>query len=357
VTGSDVGDYPVCLVVSKAFPVDGSYSRSMAVEDRRPFSWRAGEVPGGWRAPVPAALEERLRRWVGETFAGATYPSTAVPELAERVLLRLNLVPPESGEYVSRDRANEIKERYIAYGTPPEVLPDVVDAVLSLLPTRAAMEVSGADLPTGAKGLALASLWSAAQQPARWADDKRKILRELLEDALSVLQVRPDGFGLERRADPNAERAFGEAVKASEEAPTAGSAAMHLHSAWNAVHTLHPDPGRAYGEAIKAVEAAAHAVVEPNNPKATLGTMLGHLRANRGRFSLVIAGKDGQGRIEPLIGCMELLWEGQTSRHGSSVPTRVETSDEAAMAVDLAVMLVQWFVLGRVRRLLLAEDS
>jgi hypothetical protein len=329
----------------------------MAVEEWRPFSWRAGEVPGGWRAPVPAALEGRLRRWVAETFVGATFPSTAVPGLAERVLLRLNLVPPEADEYVSEDRASEMKKRYIASGTPAEMLPDVVDAVLSLLPTKAAMELSSADLPTGVKGLALASLWSAAQQPASWADNKRKMLRGLLDDALSVLQVRPDGLGLERRADPDAERAFGEAVGASEEAPAAGSAAMHLQAAWNAVHALHLDPGRGYGEAIKAVEAAAHAVVEPNNPKATLGTMLGHLRANRGRFSLVIAGKDGRGEIGPLIGCVELLWEGQTSRHGSSVPTRVETPDEAAMAVDLAVMLVQWFVSGRVQRSLPADAS
>jgi hypothetical protein len=329
----------------------------MSVEEWRPFSWRVGEVPGGWRAPVPSALEGRLRRWMAETFAGASFSSTAVPGIAERVLLRLDLVPPRTGQDRPGNRADTI-ERYIAYGTSAEVLPDVVDAVLSLLPARVAMdELSSADLPAGVKGLALASLWSVAQQPVLWADNKRKMLQGLLDDALSVLKVRPDGLGLEGRPDPDAERAFGEAVGASEKAPAAGSAAMHLRAAWNAVHAVHPDPGRGYGEAIKAVEAAAHAAVQPNNPKATLGTMLGHLRGNHGRFSLVIAGKDGRGNIGPLIGCMELLWEGQTSRHGSSVPTRLETPDEAAMAVDLAVMLVQWFVSGRVRRSLPADDS
>jgi hypothetical protein len=113
---------------------------------------------------------------------------------------------------------------------------------------------------------------------------------------------------------------------------------------------LHPDPSKAYAEAIKAVEAAAHALVEPNNGKATLGTMIGQLRANVHRFSLVI-GKDGGRDAEPLIGCMSVLWEGQTSRHGSSVATRVETLDEATAAVHLAVMLVLWFTSGAVRRL------
>jgi hypothetical protein len=92
------------------------------------------------------------------------------------------------------------------------------------------------------------------------------------------------------------------------------------------------------------------AYIEPRRAKATLGTMLGHLRANRDRFSLVIVGADGQGDVGPLIECLTLLWEGQSSRHGSSVPTRKETLDEATMALHLAVMLVQWFTSGAVRR-------
>jgi hypothetical protein len=116
------------------------------------------------------------------------------------------------------------------------------------------------------------------------------------------------------------------------------------------VHALRPDPVKAYALAVKAVESAAHAVVEPRNARATLGTMLGHRRANRGRFSLVIGGPDGTGDVGPLIACLTLLWEGQSSRDGSSVPTRDETLEEAAMAVHLAVMLVQWFTSGAVRR-------
>jgi hypothetical protein len=107
---------------------------------------------------------------------------------------------------------------------------------------------------------------------------------------------------------------------------------------------------KGYWEAIKAVEAAAHAVLEPDQQKATLGTMRGHLRKNRDRFALAIGGPDGRGDAGPLLECISLLWDGQTSRHGSSRPTRPETLEEAVMAVHLAVMLVQWFTSGAVRR-------
>jgi len=107
---------------------------------------------------------------------------------------------------------------------------------------------------------------------------------------------------------------------------------------------------KAYAEAVKAVESAAHAVVESRQSRATPGTMLGHLKANRSCFLLAIPGPDGTGDVGPLIGCMTLLWEGHTSRHGSSSPTRDETLEEATMAVDLAVVLVRWFTTGVVRR-------
>jgi hypothetical protein len=50
-------------------------------------------------------------------------------------------------------------------------------------------------------------------------------------------------------------------------------------------YALHADPGKGYAEAIKAVEATVHAVIQPRHKKATLGSMLGHLRDNKERFS------------------------------------------------------------------------
>jgi hypothetical protein len=50
--------------------------------------------------------------------------------------------------------------------------------------------------------------------------------------------------------------------------------------------------------------------------------MLGHLTANKGQFCLMLPmpGRD----IEPIIGMMAVLWEGQTSRHAGKKTTRKE---------------------------------
>lgn len=78
--------------------------------------------------------------------------------------------------------------------------------------------------------------------------------------------------------------------------------------------------------------------------------MLGQLRATPDRWVLAIRGPGGAGSITPLIAMIELLWTGQTSRHGGQAPTRPETFEEAQMAVHLAVTLAQWFIGGAVSR-------
>jgi hypothetical protein len=103
----------------------------------------------------------------------------------------------------------------------------------------------------------------------------------------------------------------------------------------------------AYSLAIKAVESAAHAVIEPNNKKATLGTMLGILRSKPNLFEIAIPGKDG---IATVTAMMTLLWEGQTSRHGRREPAVEESFESAEMAAHIASVLVLWFSTGMVRR-------
>ena len=89
-------------------------------------------------------------------------------------------------------------------------------------------------------------------------------------------------------------------------------------------------------------------MIEPNNSKATLGTMLGHMRSHPNDFCPLLPAPG----IAPsaVIGMMTALCEGQTSRHGGQQPTRPETSQEAYAAVHLAVVLVRWFRSGTVRR-------
>jgi hypothetical protein len=107
---------------------------------------------------------------------------------------------------------------------------------------------------------------------------------------------------------------------------------------------------RAYSESIKAVESAAHAVIQPNNAKATLGTMLGELKNARHKFSCTIPAPTAGDPIAPAEAMMRALWEGQTSRHGGQSGTVPETLEAARAGVHLAATLVQWFVSGAVVR-------
>jgi hypothetical protein len=276
-----------------------------------------------------------LRKALGDSGSGQRW-------IVERLLLRFDLVV--SG-------GNETYVDFLAHQTSVGMLVDVVDALLDLMPVPDVSPDFVVNPPPGRTPGLPRDLPRGTWGSGMWTLELRGELVRLLSDALSVLRVRADGRGLERRAGVAAEAAFEEATGSAEAAVDAGSAAAHLREAWRCVYALHPDPVKGYGEAIKAVEAAAHAVLEPNQQRSTLGTMRGHLRANLNQFSLVIGGPDGRGDSGPLLECISLLWDGQTSRHGSSRPTRPETLEEAVMAVHLAVMLVQWFTSGAARKL------
>jgi hypothetical protein len=317
-----------------------SYSRAMSAVEWRPLSWREGDGPaGGWRGEVPAALEKPLREWLKKALLEDS--GSGQRWIVERLLLRFDLVV-SGGDEASVD--------FLAHQTTVGMLVDVVDAVLDLMPVPYDSPDFVVNPPSGrTPGLPSArprGTWGSGM----WTLELRGELVRLLSDARSVLRVRADGRGLERRAGVAAEAAFEAAAGNAEAAAGAGSAAAHLREAWRCVHALHPDPVKGYSEAIKAVEAAAHSVLDPDKPMATLGIMRRDLEKNLNQFALVIEGPDGRGDAGPLLGCITLLWQGQTSRHGSMRPTRPETLEEAVMAVHLAVMLVQWFTSGAVRK-------
>jgi hypothetical protein len=297
------------------------------------LSERLRVVPAVWREDVPAALERPLRNWVYDTMdvedSGSLICHWA---LVERVSLRLNVEIPDRPDRYDEEASGRIAEQF-AGDIATESLPDLADAILDVM---ASPTISDYD------------------ENVSRVRETRVRLEEMLDDARSVLRVREDGRGLERRADVVAEAAFMAAVGSAKAASGAGAATGHLRAAWECVHALKPDPGNAYFEAVKAVEAAAHSVVYPDGDRpgqlAALGTMLSYLREHQQEFSLVIAGGDHQGHVGRLIGCLELLWFGETDRHGSREPTRAVSLDEASMAVHLAVMLVQWFTSGAVHR-------
>jgi hypothetical protein len=252
---------------------------------------------------VSGHLEAPLRHWIHRARRDG--------DVTQRVGLRLQTT-------VGRDATPGDTAIFLARHSPPDELLDIVDAILAC---------GG---PPGYGELAE--------------------LETILSEGSSVWRVNKGDTGLTRRVDATAAAAATEAERAASALPTAGSAFAQIAAAWAAVHQLHPAPSAAYRDAIRAVESAAHAVIEPNNPRATLGTMLGQLRAQPQRYALAIPGPGRTGSIEPLIGMMELLWKGQTSRHGAQTTTRSETYEGAQMAVQLAVTLVQWFTTGAVRR-------
>lgn len=244
-----------------------------------------------------ASLESALRSWIDEALCD---------EDAKRIAVRLDIP----------DALDDTSALYVE----PTVyeMYEIIDVILDLQPSDADYFVT-----------------------------QRQSLQQLLDDSLSAYTISQDGRGLQNRTDSTATAALTDSMAAANARGDAGSAGDHLATAWARAYAIHPDPVRAYGESIKAVEAAAHAIVEPNNTKATMGTMIGHMRSHPTDFLLMLPSPGVT--IDAVIGMMAALWTGQTSRHASQNPTRPETVEEARAAVHLAVALVQWFGAGIVR--------
>jgi hypothetical protein len=249
---------------------------------------------------VSETLEKKLRSWIEDGLYAADQ---------ERIALRLNI--PEALD----DPVYLYDESFI----DADDLYAVIDAILDLQ-------------PSGAGHFIL----------------RRRELQELLDDSLSAYTLSPDGRSLVNRADSAATAALNDSIATARARTDAGSASDHLATAWAFAYAIRPEPEKSYSESIKAVEAAAHAIIEPTNSKATLGTMIRHMRANPANFTMKLP--DPGKPITPVLEMTAALWGGQTSRHGGQQPTRIETLEEARAAVHLAVVLVQWFSAGVVQR-------
>lgn len=268
----------------------------------------------GLREGVQAALRQPLRTWIASQVL-------MNGRMAERLERRFGVAQPDDDETPRHQR--------LATAVKDKDLPDVVDAVLDLMPRTS----------------------DDAMGDIFLRQNHRRVTRELQEifdDVRSVYAVRPDGYGLIHRASATARAAVGHAIKSATATTGAGSAALELKTAWESAYALHPDSEKAYRFAIKCVESAAHAVAEPANAKATLGTMKNQIRDNPSKFRLILS--DGQGDVSAVVGMMAALWLGHTSRHGSKQPVRPETLEEAQAAVQLAACLVEWFTTGVVTR-------
>jgi hypothetical protein len=147
------------------------------------------------------------------------------------------------------------------------------------------------------------------------------------------------------------ERVATEAAERVAQLTTSGTrAGQHLREAWHGVYGRSPNPSHAYREAIRAVEAVAIPVVSPKHAKATLGTVIGDMKAAPHKRTVTLQPAKGD-PVQHVIGMMELLWTAQIDRHGTadeSVPLTA-SRDEAEAAVHLALTLTHWFQTGVVR--------
>jgi hypothetical protein len=273
---------------------------------------------------VPDHLEIPLRQWVFAIFEDDEHS-------AQRVALHLKL-------RVTNGRDEYSPAKFLAGSTSRKQLLDVIDTALHFSEPP----------PAPISGRVYRYDTGTYEHPHARRNTIVDALQDMLTLAGSAYRVNDARTGLELRVDPTVQQAVTSAL-ATSRTPSSGSAADHLAQAWKSSYGRDPDPSKAYSEAIKAVESAAQALIEPNNTKATLGTMLGVIRSSPHRFVTAISASTGDD-ITLVADMMRRLWQGQTSRHGSQSPTRLETPQEAEMAVHLATTLVQWFASGAVGR-------
>ena len=82
-----------------------------------------------------------------------------------------------------------------------------------------------------------------------------------------------------------------------------------LATAWEEAFGVNPDPTKAYSEAVKAVEDSAIRVVCPNDRSATLGKVIGQVKA--GTWKLPNLREDPASPThDVLVGMMQTLWTG-----------------------------------------------
>jgi hypothetical protein len=131
-----------------------------------------------------------------------------------------------------------------------------------------------------------------------------------------------------------------------------GRPAEHLSRAWRALYGRNPNPSEGYREVVKAVEVAARPVVSPDNGRTTLGTIIHDMRTKPDKWTVGLKHHTPGGQVSAVVGMLDLLWSGQSDRHGDpdpAAPLEV-TQDEAEAALHLALTLVHWFSRGVVMR-------
>jgi hypothetical protein len=269
-------------------------------------AWRPGQFAEKLKleAPyedVPDHLRPELRRWLLSVLDGKPMQLTGV-------LLQLRLTSAISLD--SYDPLNTFV-RYI--GDDSHLLLTTIELVL-------------ANTDDIASARWLENILRIGNSAYRVSDDQRRLEMRVMPEVLAATQATVDA------------------------ARQVGSTAEHLAAAWNAAYGRVPDPSKAYAEAVRAVEGAAIPVVCPNLNGATLGNVRGDLRGNPQAWQFAIAdGRTGTS-MDRVVAAISMLWEGHEDRHAGVANTPEISPEAGRAAVDLAVMLVQWFVSGAITK-------
>lgn len=120
--------------------------------------------------------------------------------------------------------------------------------------------------------------------------------------------------------------------------PSSDRAHRHLMRAWSKLAGRNPDPSTPYMEAVRAVECVDKPTVAPNDPKASLGKMIGAIRDAPHKWTFVL-GNDPK-VVADMAG---LVWRSQLDRHGTDdegVPPYV-SPEAAGAAVHICITLVR----------------
>ncbi|WP_264032160.1 hypothetical protein [Cellulosimicrobium sp. SH8] len=174
------------------------------------------------------------------------------------------------------------------------------------------------------------------------ADSRLRELDGLLDNGMSMYRV--------RRTEPNGlEERLGDEVRTAVSSATSkrDRASDELAAAWAAAFGRHRDATAAWNSAVKAVEHLMHSIVEPNNTKATLGSMVAALRNKPEKWRFEIAAKNDDTTARPFLQALELIGY-EPGRHGTD-PKRA-TIEQARIVVLQAVTIVEWLRAGALTR-------
>lgn len=172
------------------------------------------------------------------------------------------------------------------------------------------------------------------------------ILENILRQSGSKWKVVDDGgynYRLEERVDSTVQAITDEVIADQ------SNASGFMAAAWSATFGRNPEPSTAYSKAIKAIEAASWQVVTPNDNTSTLGKIIGELNANPSQYKVSIREKNNNQGVATVTQDMQLIWNGQTDRHGTAHPV-APTQEAAEQAVVIAAMLCHQFIRGLISR-------